>query len=215
MKVALITAIYDGYDTLKPLVPQDVDVETICVTDDPNLRSEQWAIVCEPRPGVHPNLAAKRPKMLPWAYTDAEIIIWVDASIMVTSPGLARAMGDYLPLGQFAHPDRDCIYDEVAHSIPMPKYAGLPLRAQAEFYRAARHPDRWGLWATGLIARWRTPEIEAFGAAWLAECERWGFQDQVSEPPMLRAHGLAPVTIPGFVRAQQNPWVGYAASARH
>lgn len=215
MKYALLTAIYDGYDTLKELAPQDVDAEAICVTDDPNLRSDTWTIVHEPRPSAHPNLAAKRPKTKPWLYTDADIVVWIDASLIVRSPSFVNAMLKYLPFGQFDHPERDCIYDETLHSVAMPKYADQPLRDQANHYRTTGHPDHWGLWATGLIVREHTPQIEAFGDAWLAECERWSFQDQISEAPMLRKHKLRPTTIPGFVGVQQNPWVGYAASARH
>ena len=85
MKFALMTAIYDGYDTLKDFTTQDVDdVEAICVTDDPLLHSEQWNVVYEPRPWVHPNRAAKSPKMCPWRYTDADVVVWADASLIIT-----------------------------------------------------------------------------------------------------------------------------------
>src|SRR5215471_14749227 len=109
-KVAILTAIYGSYDSLKPLPAQDHPTcEAICVTDHPGASGEGWQIVVEPRPGIHPNLAAKRPKMLPWAYTDADIAIWIDASYRITSPGLATWAADY-PFAQYPHPARDCLF---------------------------------------------------------------------------------------------------------
>jgi hypothetical protein len=212
VKAALLTASYGGYDPLKPVPPQDVECEYICVTDDGALDAG-WQIVYEPRPGVHPNLAAKRPKMCPWDYTDADVAIWIDASMVIYSSFLISEVFAYLPFGQYDHPDRDCIYDEGTYSMGLRKYADLPLEEQMDDYKAQGHPEHWGLWAGGLIIRQRTPEIEAFGRAWLAECEKWSFQDQVSEAVMLRKFGLRPVSIPGAM--YQSQWFRYEGSTRH
>lgn len=220
MTVGLLTAVYDGYDTLKAYPAQtlcvktSVEVDAVCVTDDPDLSCPGWRMVVEPRAG-HPNLAAKRPKMLPWEYVDADSSIWIDAAFRVVSPAfVSEAIGLADPIAQFPHPWRDCIYTETAASIPLPKYAGLPLSQQAQHYRDEyAHPKRWGLWATGCIARQHTPEVRAFGEAWLDECGRWTYQDQISEAVVLRRFGLRPANLPGDHLA--NPWLVYQASARH
>lgn len=68
---AVVTAVYDRYDTLKPALPQSgPKVDWVCVTDDPGLEADGWRIVVQPRPGVHPNRAAKHPKCEPWRYTE-------------------------------------------------------------------------------------------------------------------------------------------------
>jgi hypothetical protein len=213
MKACVLTAVYDNYDTLKELRAQDMQHEAICVTDTPDLESESWRIVYEPRSGVHPNRAAKRPKMMPWLYTDAEFVIWVDASFQIESASFVSDLVDFRPLGQFDHWDRNCIYTEAAYCYDLAKYAGEPLADQAAYYRMLHHPAHWGLWATGLIVREWSPRIEAFGKAWLAENERWTYQDQVSEAPMLREFDLYPVTIPGTY--SHNPWMQYRGSVRH
>lgn len=214
MKATVLTAIYDGYDTLQAFPVQDVECETICVTDNPTLLGSGWQrIVYEPRAGVHPNLAAKAPKMCPWRYTDADLTIWIDGSIMVQSRSFVREMCDFT-FAQFAHPQRDCIYDEREASRYW-KYDGLPLDDQVAYYRSLGHPPHWGLWNGCLIVRRHSPELEKFGEAWLGECERWSFQDQISEPPMLRLHDLRPETIAGSYRWGQNPWVAYSGSSRH
>lgn len=221
MRLALLTAAYDNYDELKELPPQDVAYEAICVTDDPNLHSESWTVVYDPQPGVHPNRAAKKPKFCPWNYTDATFSIWIDASFRVMSPAF---IGDALdivgtqnesPLAQFPHNMRDCLYDEAEISIGMAKYATEPLAEQVARYREWGHPTHWGLWATGIMFRYHTPEVVELGERWMKEVADWSFQDQVSQPAMLREVGIRPLALPGFYWAGQNPWFGYEGSSRH
>lgn len=215
--VAIISAIYDSYDSLKPVLPQaGVDVEWIVVTDSvpPAEQAAGWTIVHEPRPGVHPNRAAKHPKYKPWKYTDAPVSIWVDASFRIVSETFAvQAIGFAEPIAQFVHPWRDCLYVEAAESGVLAKYRGEPVLEQAEAYRLAGHPENWGLWATGVIARQHTPAVRELGERWLAETYRWSFQDQISQPFALRAAGLRPAGLPGNHLA--TPWLAYEGSARH
>jgi hypothetical protein len=217
--VAILTAIYDSYDELKPTLPQrGVTVDWILVTDDEALREEHtargWRVVYEPRPGVHPNRAAKHPKYEPWKYTSAGSSVWVDASFRIVSETFAAeavALAD--PIAQFAHPWRDCLYAEAKESAGLPKYAGEPVLEQAESYRQAGHPEGWGLWATGVIARQHTDPVREMGVRWLAETYEWSFQDQISQPYALRETGLRPAAFPGTHLT--TPWLAYEGSSRH
>jgi hypothetical protein len=216
--VAILTAIYDSYDELKPVLPQaGLDVEWICVHDGnpPDAVAAQgWTLVYEPRPGVHPNRAAKHPKYEPWEYTDAPVSLWVDASFRVVSNTFAaEAIAHADPIAQFQHPWRDCLFAEARESAGLAKYAGEPSLEQAESYRQAGHPENWGLWATGAIARWHTEAVRKMGWLWLAETYRWSFQDQISQPFALRENGLRPTAFPGSHLA--TPWLAYEGSARH
>jgi hypothetical protein len=217
--IAILTAVYDSYDALKPTVPQDgVEVDWVCVTDDEDLKGETsvegWRVVYEPRPGVHPNRAAKHPKYEPWKYTDADASIWVDASFRIISGRFAaEAITHANPIAQFVHPWRDCLYAEAAESAPMVKYAGEPILEQAEHYRTLGHPERWGLWATGIIARRHTDAVRELGRMWLEETYRWSFQDQISHPHACREVGLRPAVLPGT--HMSTPWLRYEGSARH
>jgi Protein of unknown function (DUF616) len=216
-EVAIVTSVYGTYDTVKPVLPQTgADVEWILVTDTPPPAedAEGWTIVHDPRHGEHPNRAAKHPKFRPWEYTDAPASIWIDASFRVTSPCFAiEAIEHADPIAQFVHPWRDCLYLEAEVSALLPKYDGEPLGHQVEYYRACGHPERWGLWAAGVIARQHTPEIRLLGVAWMHEVNLWSFQDQVSQPYVLRKTGLRPVGLPGTHFA--NPWLRYEGSGRH
>jgi hypothetical protein len=217
--VAILTAIYDSYDELKPALPQaGVEVDWVFVTDDPVLGAKPshlgWRVVYEPRPDVHPNRAAKHPKYRPWEYSGAPASIWVDASFRIVSQRFAvDAVAHADPIAQFAHPWRACLFDEAKESAGLAKYAGEPVMEQAESYREAGHPEGWGLWATGVIARQHTEAVRKMGWLWLAETYRWSFQDQISQPFALREKGLRPTAFPGSHLA--TPWLAYEGSARH
>jgi hypothetical protein len=220
--IALITAIYDSYDLLKPTMPQQgVSVDWVLVTDDEALSEEHtargWRVVFEPRAGVHPNRAAKHPKYEPWKYTDAAVSVWVDASFRIVSERFAveatATLTDGEPIAQFVHPWRDCLYAEAKESAGLPKYAGEPVLEQADHYADRGHPESWGLWATGVIARRHTAAVRELGVRWLAETYEWSFQDQISQPYVLRETGLRPQALPGTHLA--TPWLAYEGSARH
>lgn len=230
---AVITGIFDGYDTVKPICPQvmrifgydvEMKVDWVLVTDNPALLTEAepgalagWRVVENPQPGLHRNVAAKYPKFHPRAHTRALLTAWIDGSYRITSPRFLAEAGEYAePLAQFAHPWRDCLFDEAAFSATLPKYAGQDLARQAAEYREAGMPEHWGLWATGVIIRncnYYRDALSDFSAAWMAEVQRHTFQDQVSQPYVLRRYQLRPSALPGDHIS--NPWLKYEGSARH
>lgn len=216
-EAAVITAIYDDYDDLKPALPQwGLDVEWVLVTDRHPApeAAEGWRVVIEPRPGFHPNRAAKVPKFHPHRYTDAPASVWLDASFRVRSATfVSDVLGYARPLAQFVHPWRDCVYEEAKASAGLPKYAGELMQEQVAYYRGLEHPEHWGLWATGVIARRHTPETIKLGARWDREVNDWSFQDQLSQPHVLREAGLRPAGLPGTHFS--NPWLSYEGSVRH
>jgi hypothetical protein len=199
VKVAIVTSVYGGYDQPTPLPVQDIDCEQVLVTDRP---CDDWPgrVVVEPRPQLHPRLAAKVAKCRPDLYADADAYVWVDASFQVTAPDFTSWAVSHLeqgPVAQFVHPARRHITAEADASATMTKYAGLPLREQAAHYIARGYPDGWGLWATGLIAYRAGGDLRDLGDAWLREQMRWTYQDQLSEAPVLYAVGLKVVPFGG------------------
>lgn len=216
-EAAILSANYGRYDEPKPALPQEgVDTEWVLVTDDPDLPDGHlgWRVVYQPRPGVHPNRAAKHPKFRPWEYTDAPASVWIDGSCRVIAPWFAAQALSYAdPIAQFAHPDRDCVYDETREALTVGKYAGEPMDKQATCYRLSGHPEHWGLWATTIIARHHTSEVRELGEDWTAEVEYWSFEDQISQPYVLRTLGLRPAVLPGYYR--DNGWLRVEPSGKH
>ena len=194
---ALITAIYGGYDWLKPLRPNTGFSEAVCVTDDPTLQADGWRVVVDPAPpGEHPRLSAKRPRCLPWEYVDDDTVLWLDGSFIVAD-GAAQIVDQHLADGDLVlwrHPSgRIDAYEEAEFSAPLPKYRDEPLREQCKTYHLAGLPTGSGLWETGMLARRRTRLIEDMGRMWLNEIHRHTIQDQVSLPYVLWRLGIEPV----------------------
>lgn len=215
-KVAIITAIYDDYDTLKPTLEQSIDVEWICVTDTYlNNYINGWKIVYEPRPHLHPNRAAKTPKCLPWLYTDASASIWIDASYQVVSENFAEDALSYAePIAQFRHPWRDCAYDEAEESLKLPKYQDQYTQILEQLQHLEGNiPRNWALWATGVIARKHTNVVIKSGFDWLRMIYRYSYQDQISHPLAMYSNFLCPQNFPGTHLS--NPWLSYQGSGRH
>jgi hypothetical protein len=217
VKAAVVTSVYDAYDTVKPPMEQHgLDVEWVCVTDGSVAVPAGWRAVFEPSRGLSPMRAAKRAKLEPWRYTDAPASVWIDASYRVTSPyfvGEALGHAHEAGIAQFVHPWRDCLYAEADASMALPKYAGEPLAEQRVTYWADYHPEHWGLWAAGVIARWHTDKVRGMCAEWNDHIETWSFQDQVSQPYVLRKWGMRPASLPGD--HINNSWLSYEGSARH
>lgn len=186
---AVVTANFGSYDRPRAPKPQDTECEWICFTDDPALEAPGWRVLMVRPRYEHPNMAAKVFKMESWART-----VWIDANIEVTSSSFVRealaSARDGLALYQ--HPRRDCIYAEAEASLGNESQGGrydeLPIADQVASYRAEGHPAHGGLYACGIIA-WEGSDI---GEAWLRECERWGYQDQISFPVVCRRAGIRP-----------------------
>lgn len=213
--VAILTAVYDSYDTVKPVLAQaGVEVDWVLVTDREPADAMGWRVVVEPRPDMPPVRAAKAPKMEPWRYTDATASIWVDASFRVVSPDFAKAMLEYAhPIAQFVHPWRDCLYAEAAEIAALGMDPDGAAAWQTRRYREAGHPAGWGLWASGVIARRHTAAVRRMGAGWAREVAGGSARDQVSEPFVLRQSKLKPASLPGSHLA--NAWLAYEGSERH
>lgn len=195
----IISSVYGDYDQPE-FTPQSVPVDCVMVTDGLTEIPEGWSTVIEPRPHMHPRLAAKVAKCRPDLYTSDDITIWVDASI-VLRPRFAEWVLDELDehgLAQLPHPVRQSIVDEAEVSAGMEKYANQAVLAQATYYVQQRsHPPAWGMWATGIIARRRSTVNSTLGARWLAEQVRWTYQDQISQPFVLHDMGVRPHDLTG------------------
>jgi hypothetical protein len=199
MTIAVLTANFGGYDQPHPLPAQDIAPEAILVSDRP-LEVEGWTNVVVPPVGrVDPRHAAKAPKMVPRAFTDAEVVVWLDGHLEVRTTSLisdlVTQLGDE-EFGAFRHTFMDSISAEAELASKLFKYRGYKLRAQAQHYLDSGHPDKWGMWTSGLTVRRMTSRVEAMGRAWHAEAKLWGTEDQIALPVVLRNHGIIPVDLP-------------------
>lgn len=201
MDVAVITACFGNFDQIRPQTAQDLDVTWTVFTDDPELDPpEPWRVEFEQAKG-HPNLQAKKFKLLPPVRN--RYVIWIDANMQITSPYFAQQALESIHDGiaVHSHPRRDCIYEEaeacLTYESQGDKYASQPIREQVWNYCAQGFPAHAGLYACGTIA-WDRQDLRArrLGYAWLAECARWSYQDQLSFPVVCNRLGIEPGVFP-------------------
>ena len=193
MRVALITACYGAYDPVRPLPAWHGFDDAVCVTDDPSVVGDGWRVHVEPR-REHPRLAAKRPKMMPWLFTDCDAAVWIDASFEIVGRNFRWWCNRHLDQDDFVvwrHPEERIDFaDEAAVCWDWPKYSAYPIRQQVKHYLDQGMPRRWGLFACGSIAYRFTPIVKGLGARWYEENLRWSIQDQVSLPFLLWDSGM-------------------------
>jgi hypothetical protein len=216
-RTAIYTAVAGAYDYLRPQTAQARPVDWHVFTDDPELATpEPWQrrdLLPHPQ---GPRMAAKVVRCRPRdVLRDYDYAIWIDANMVVTNPEFASEAIASIRNGMatWAHPQRRCVYDEAEASLRLAprKYAHLPIRAQVAAYAAEGHPVNARLYATGTTA-WDLHDDRAMelGAAWLTECEKWTYQDQLSLPVVCRRAGFEPGVFPhqqinGTVLS--NPWL--------
>jgi len=210
--VALVTSIFGDYDSLVDPPEQEGVDEYIAVVDRHHDGCSRWRQIVEPRPYLHPRMAAKVAKCRPDLYTDADVTVWIDGGARLLHEGaIAWAVGHGGIIAQFVHPERDDISAEADTSFPLRKYEGQQIIEQAAHYKKQGLPDHWGLWACGFIVRHTKSLGHRLGNYWLAEQLRWSWQDQISEPYLLWRNMLRPVPLDGSLWS--NPHVRFTGHA--
>lgn len=195
LRVVLYSAIYGGYDIPKPL-PEGLKCDRIMFTDDPDLQAPGWKLRVVPRRKISTYMLRHKyvkcqPDIL---FPHHDIALWVDGSITIKHPDYVELCIDSLGNDDAAfvkHPWRDCIYEEASYSAQLPRYQGIGIEEQAEFYRhAVGHPEKWGLFATGANARRiHTEGSYLLGRYWWDDNLNWTHQDQISLPVLVRHMG--------------------------
>ena len=188
MDVTLVSGMYGGYDNLAPLPDAHEFDRAVCFTDSKLLAAAGWEMRVADA-GDDFRLAGKRPKLTPFRFVDGDIAVWVDASVQVLRNDFRQYCLDSLgdnDLVASRHPEnRSCLFEEAAYCQDWPQNRHMPLREQTAFYRSDGMPERYGLWACGILVWRNTVAARTFGDAWLAENERWSTRDQVSFPYLL------------------------------
>jgi hypothetical protein len=211
-RVALYSALYGGYEYVKPL-PTDLGCRAILYTDEPDIEAPGWEVRVV-TDHISPDAGADRSTAWPdrkatwsmlahkfWkchpaeAVPDADVTLWVDASLLITVDSYAKRCLDALGDDDWCavtHPYRDCIYTEAAFSATLARYDWRSLAAQTKAYQGMGHPRGWGLFATGANVRRHTPATVEMGEHWWWECVSRSHQDQLSLPVLFRLQDVRP-----------------------
>jgi hypothetical protein len=171
MKIAVITANVGGFDIPKLIPNQTVEYDLVRI-DDIELEGDN-------------RHKAKLPKMQSHRILkDYDIHIWIDSSVQVKNENFVKYMVEQLADNDIAigkHNLRDCAYSEMYYIIKEiengnkyleSRYNKSDLLAVNAFLRSNNFPERMGLWACGIFARYNNDKVNAiFDKWWESECK--------------------------------------------
>lgn len=224
-KIAVVSSVYGSYDPIKTAVPQTVEADWIFITDR-NVASYPWTVIVEPRPPkTEPRLASRVPKCDPWLYTDADVVIWIDGNIEVTSPHFIEwcldSLGDDV-ICQNRQYWAENVFDEMKASFNVGGLYRTSLEEQAAYLSGDRDKPfsdlewkaKWGddpiveqidtYMAQGYppdYGIWwcglmvRTKDCPDFGGKWMTEMVRWTCQDQLAHSFLMHKLGIKPASL--------------------
>lgn len=189
MRIAIYTAITDGFDSIKPPLFTAPDCDYICFTDNPSVRAEGWQIrplpqSCTPQ-GLDGNRLAKHPKVMPHLYlSDYDISIWIDGSYQIVEdfPAIARRALQKYNLACFQHPEkRPSVFHEAEECIRVGKGDAQQIREQIARYKAEGFNRADGIPACGvLMRRHMEADVIKLMDVWWDEISNGSERDQIS-----------------------------------
>lgn len=89
IKYSIITMVFNNYDLLREPEEVDENAEYICITDNPDLKSDVWKIIYMPifntdkLTGIQKTYITKYAKLFEVCSTESQYVIRVDASIQI------------------------------------------------------------------------------------------------------------------------------------
>jgi hypothetical protein len=195
--IIVYTAIFGNKNKLSP-ARYDKNVNFVCFTDDPNIKSNVWNIrVCEPV-NDDPCRAAKIYKILPHHYfPHYEYSLWIDGnSELLVDPKTLLSYLDCTDFACFKHPWRNCIYDEAKACIKSNLDSPTIIQNQMKKYRKNGYPANKGLLHAGLLLR-RHNNLTIVMNDWWQEISNHSRRDQLSLMYVLHKNNCDYTIIPG------------------
>lgn len=129
---------------------------------------------------------AKDPKVNPHRYLfeahKIEYSLWMDGNVKLKVP-MQTLIDKYLKnhdIAFFAHPQRDCIYQEADVCRRLVLGNPFVMEFQMKSYKNAGYPEHNGLIDGSVILRRHSPKVQKINEAWWSEILKGSRRDQLS-----------------------------------
>jgi len=181
----------------------------ICLTDNPQLRSETWQVRKVEFPFAHDAGRNSRiPKACPHRYfSDYDISLYIDNSVQLTQPP-ERIVKDVFGAGDWnwgvlQHSFRDSVRDEFNRVLRLNLDDPSRVIEQFNSYKRASPEvlDAPPLWAGLIVRKHMLTGVAEAGEHWLAQILRYSRRDQLSLPYSLRHSAVRLKTVQADNRA--------------
>lgn len=199
-KNVLYTCITGNYDGLIEQNYYAPDWDYICFTDQDTLLEQkyfgQWQIKPLAYTTDNSQLTGRWHKIHPHILLpNYEKCLYIDGNINVLSPylfELASQKQDTI-FGQFIHPVRDCIYEEILACLAGKKENKAKLEKIKNFLLQNHFPSHFGLSETGILFRQhKNPLCIKIMDEWWFMLENYSVRDQISLMYILWKNNLQP-----------------------
>ncbi|MFW5879566.1 MAG: glycosyltransferase domain-containing protein, partial [bacterium] len=204
-KIAVYTAISGCCDKLNDSQFITPDVDYICFTDNPHLRSKVWDIRPLPENKLDNNRKAKFPKILPHRlFPDHQLSLWVDGNICLKSdlrPLIISSLEESC-MALFRHPEnRESVDSELQSCIKMNKDDPETLKKQIQIYKSEglltnQAPPTCMI----ILRRHHDHNVKLAMEFWWEQILKYSCRDQISFPYIAWKHDLKYKIIDDYVR---------------
>jgi hypothetical protein len=185
-RLLIYTCIAGNYDELPAPLFESADIDFVCLSDAAVSVPSPWILQRLPAmPLSAPELnryAKMHPHLL---FPQHEVSLYVDGNIQVIAdprPMVASALTTR-DLSLYAHPFRDCAYQESEECAAIGYAWSGTIRRQMRGYAAEGFPRGHGLHEAGVIVRRHaSPGVQRLMAAWWAAYRSGVRRDQISLP---------------------------------
>lgn len=182
-KYSILTCVFGGYEHLSEVHNPNPDVEYICCTDDPNLKSNTWQIVvCDSNMmDMSPKTTRwKYPKFHPYEFVSSDICLYIDGSIIILDDVTDVLVQPFIDGGYeymaMMHPWRSDLYQEVDcwHNS-----RGVPIEntEYVKQFMANNHYDKLGLFQDCIILSRNTKMANQINNRVFELCHMWSFDN--------------------------------------
>jgi hypothetical protein len=182
--LVVYTAICGAFPNIlrEPLNLGDRPVRFVCFTDLTNLATGPWEILPPAYRHENPRRTARWHKTRSHGLFPGAITLWMDGNQQLTEdPWLLadRYLGEH-DIATYKHPQRSCIYAELAACTALKKDDPKIMNAQVARYRDTGYPADHGLAETTVMLRKDTQQVRLLNDLWWSEIRQGSLRDQLS-----------------------------------
>lgn len=187
-KIACYTCITGGYESIKPVLHPDPDVDYLLFSNRPILACAPWRTIVLDLDGLDNkdvNRTVKlRPHLVP-ELTAYDICVYIDGHIQVIG-SISNFVKKYFDVNAdvylFRHPYRKTLNEEMRACAWFGHSWFWILYRQYYRYKKEGFPDNTGLFEAGVIIWRNTTKAREFGEFWWNEYRRDSMRDQMALP---------------------------------
>jgi len=203
-ETVVYTAEFGGYDAMREPKALNPLVRYVYFTDQKHLASNVWE-VCWTYPPCRDLRRSSRfffDQSCENFPNSTYTIMHGANSVLIADP--LEIIREYIiepdvDIATFAHPHRDCIYDEADIVLMMGKDVVANIAPQIGRYQEEGFPRHYGLHACTLMLRRNTPALREFERQWWQEVRGGSYRDQLSFDYIRWKLNFRVGTIPGDV----------------